>query len=306
MGEVLAGFSRSMITAALLVALHASAVTAQQAPQSPPSPPSGAVGGLGDINLYPKRLVITDRDRLGTIGLYNRSPATGEYEITISDKIMMPDGSIVALTDDILQNAPPGYHPASALLRYSPKSVQLPGNESQTVRIVPRLPADTPPGEYRAHLTVSAVPPIAETDSITAAVNGDTSSGIGVQILPRFGISVPVIVRIGTTTLNAGISHAQLEQSAESTWDFSVTLTRGGTRSAFGDVIVTAPGFAKPIAQLRGVGLYTEITSRTVRIPLDPAIARDKLHTGATVTVTYIDDDVTPGAVLARKEIRVP
>lgn len=302
----MAGFLRLGVLAALLAALHGPIVVAQEAPQPQATPPAGSVAGLGDINLYPKRLVLTDRDRLGTIGLYNRSPSTGEYEITISDKLMLPSGSIVDMSDDAARNPPSGFRPASTLLRYSPKSVQLPGNESQTVRIVPRLPADLPPGEYRAHFTVSAVPPITEADSISAAVNGNAQAGIGVQILPRFGISIPVILRIGATTLDAGISEARFFHTPEGSWEFEVTLTRTGTRSAFGDVMVTAAGFASPVAQLRGVGLYTEINSRTVRIPMDPKVEREKLRPGMMVTITYLDDDVAPGAVLARKEIRLP
>lgn len=306
MGEVLVGLMRVCVVAGLFTALPGPLASAQQTPLPQAAVPAGAVGGLGDINLYPKRLVLSDRERLGTIGLYNRSAATGEYEITITDKLMLPDGSIVDSSDDAAKNPPPGFHPASSLLRFSPKLVQLPGNESQTVRIVPRLPPDLPPGEYRAHFTVSAVPPIAEADSISAAVNGNASSGIGVQILPRFGISIPVILRIGATTLEAGIRDVLLDRSGENGMEFQVTLTREGTRSAFGDIMITAPGFAKPIAQLRGVGLYTEINARTVRIPVSADVGGDKLHPGTTVTVTYIDDDATPGATIARKEIRLP
>lgn len=297
---------------ALAVLFIASPLVGMLSPQShaqaaaTASAPAGSVGGLGDINLYPKRLVLTDRDRLGTIGLYNRSPATGEYEISITDKLMLPDGSIVDVDDEFAGSAPPGFRPASTMLRFSPKSVQLPGNESQTVRIVPRLPVGLPPGEYRSHFTVVAVPPLETGDSISAAVNGPAANGIGVQVLPRFGISIPVIVRVGTTTLTAGIKDARLEKSSEGAWEFAALLTREGTRSAFGDVIATAPGFAKPIAQLRGVGLYTEIGSRPVRIPLDPSVARGKLPSGLVVTLTYIDDDAAPGTVLARQDIRVP
>lgn len=282
-------------------------VVCQEPASAAPSLPAGAVSGLGDINLYPKRLVLTDRDRIGTIGVYNRTAVTGEYEITVTDKIMRPDGSIVDLASEESSAIPAGYRPASAMLKWSPRNVQLPGNESQTVRIMPRLPAQLPSGEYRAHFTIVAVPPVnSDGDSIEAATGRQAPAGIGVQILPRFGITIPVIVRVGQTTLQSGISDVRFSDTPDGRKAISVTLTRDGTRSSFGDIVVSMPGTSKPVALLRGVGLYTEITSRTVLVPIDPLLPANALHAGVALSVTYVDDDFAPGTVLARRDYRVP
>lgn len=289
-------------------ALAQSASGPQQAPPlEAPAPPEGAVSGLGDINLYPKRLVLTDRDRIGTIGLYNRSNVTGDYEITITDKLMLPDGRIVDLGSVTAADMPPEYRPASAMLRWSPRNVQLPGNESQTIRIMPRVPLGLPAGEYRSHFTVFAQPPVAAGgDAIDDIAIPDRALGIGVQLLPRFGISVPVILRIGETSLVSGITSIAYERTGDRKAALRVTLSREGTRSSFGDIVVTAAGTSKPAALLRGIGIYTEVTSRSVDVPFDAAFNPDLLHSGTKFTVSYIDDDYAPGTVLARKDFILP
>jgi hypothetical protein len=53
----------------------------------------------------------------------------------------------------------------------------------------------------------------------------------------------------------------------------ALTITRGN-RSAFGDIVVTAPGSSKPVASVKGVGIYTEVDARTVLLPVDPPLTR--------------------------------
>ena len=65
-------------------------------------------------------------------------------------------------------------------------------------------------------------------------------------------------------------------------------------------------GAKKPVAEIKGVGVYTEINQRAVQIPIDPATDARLLARGAKLTVTYTDDDVAPGKVLARQEFAVP
>ncbi|SMD06871.1 hypothetical protein [Novosphingobium sp. B1] len=303
------GFWRLLSAMVLLwPALCGHAAKAQSRPPASETaqPPSGSVGGLGDINLYPKRLVLTDRDRVGAIGLYNRSTATGEYEITIDDKVMLPDGNIVELDALGSNSVPSDYKPASAMIRYSPRMVELPGNESQTVRIMPKLAPGMQPGEYRTHFTVTALPPLDSPDSINNLGGARSNEGIGVQILPRFGISIPVILRIGQTSLHCALKELKLEKTSDTEAMLVITLSREGNRSSFGDVVVSAPGVSKPVAVLRGVGIYTEVQSRTVQLPITLKREGSVLKSGSTLTVSYVDDDVKPGDVLAKQDIRIP
>lgn len=309
------GRRRAAVLAALLLALPAAPLRAQQsammdevtadAPPVSAAPPSGAVGGMGDINLFPKRVVIDGRQRVVSVGLYNRAAAVGDYEITVSDMIMRPNGQMSALSSvsDAAERAK--VKTASGMLRWSPRHVSLPGNEAQLVRVMANVPADLPPGEYRSHFTVTSVPTDLGGLSIDEATGAAQASGIGVRIVPRFGIAIPVIVRVGDTTLTAGLRDIALASNGVGK-ALSFTITREGTRSAFGDITVTVPGAKKPIAEMRGVGVYTEIDSRAVTTPIDPALDPRLIARGTRLTVTYTDDDVAPGKILARQEFIVP
>ena len=83
-------------------------------------------------------------------------------------------------------------------------------------------------------------------------------------------------------------------------------VTRSGTRSSFGNITVTSDGAKKPIAEVKGVGVYPEIDQRSVQIPIDPEAAPALYASGAKLTVTYTDDDFAPGATLAKADFVVP
>lgn len=276
------------------------------APPAPAALPAGAVGGMGDINLFPKRVVIDDRTRIASVGLYNRAAAAGEYEITVSDMAMQRDGRLVDLAAVQDAAARDAVHTASGFLRWSPRHVALPASEAQMVRIMARVPPDLPPGEYRSHFTVVSVPPETGGTSIDEAAGAETGGGIGVRIVPRFGISIPVIVRVGETTLTAGLKDLKLNAPPGGQATLALTITREGTRSAFGDIVITAPGAKKPVAEIKGIGVYTEIPERAVQVLLDPATEPRFLAKGTRWTVSYVDDDMSPGKVLARQEFIVP
>ncbi|MBU6394368.1 MAG: hypothetical protein KGQ75_07335 [Sphingomonadales bacterium] len=261
---------------------------------------------MGDINLFPKRVVIDERTRIASVGLYNRAAAAGEYEITVSDMAMQRDGRLVELASVQDAAARDAVHTASGFLRWSPRHVALPASEAQMVRIMARVPPELPPGEYRSHFTVVSVPPETGGTSIDEAAGAETNNGIGVRIVPRFGISIPVIVRVGETTLNAGLKDLRLNTQPGGPTALALTITREGTRSAFGDITITAPGAKKPVAEIKGIGVYTEIAERAVQVLIDPATEPRFLAKGTRWTVSYVDDDMSPGKVLARQEFIVP
>jgi ribosomal protein S16 len=264
--------------------------------------PEGSVGGMGDVNLYPRRVVMSARDRSATVGLYNRAAVSGDYDITISDMMMQPDGRLVELGSVSDPASAAKVHTASAFLRWSPRKVTLPASEAQLVRIMLRVPPDLPAGEYRAHFSAVSIPPVAEGLTIDQAAGAETS-GVGVQIVPRFGISIPVIVRVGETSAVAGLK--DLGVGREGVPVVSLVVTRQGTRSVFGNIVVTAAGAKAPIAQIKGIGVYTELQERAIQIPINPQTNPAYYANGAKLTVTYTDDDYAPGQILAKSDFVV-
>lgn len=283
-------------------------VTPASAPAPVPvKPPAGSVGGIGDVNLYPKRVVINERQRIATVGLFNRALASGDYDITLTDQMMTVEGKIVALASVADPALRAKLKAASELLRWSPHRVTLAGNEAQTVRIMARIPPDLAPGEYRSHFTAIAVPSESVGGlSIENAAAPPQPGKIGVTIVPRFGISIPIILRVGETTLTAGLTGLKLQTLPGGGKAMVLTITRQGTRSAFGDISITAAGAKKALAEVKGVGVYTEIDHRLLTIAIDPLAEARFTAPGARLTVTYTDDDANPGKVLSRQDFTVP
>ncbi len=262
---------------------------------------------MGDVNVFPKRVVIDQRQRVASVGLFNRAAAQSDYDISLTDMMMTPDGRIVGL-DAVTDPAAKGrVRPASGLLRYSPRRVTLDSHGSQTIRIMARVSPDLPPGEYRTHFSAVAVPDSAAGGfTIEQAAQSGQGNGIGVMIVPRFGISIPVILRVGETTLTAGLRDLAVTSQPGGGRAIALTITRDGTRSAFGDIVVTVTGTKTKVAEIMGIGVYTEVNQRAVQIPLDPASDPRLAARGARLTVTYTDDDFAPGKILARQDFIVP
>ncbi len=261
---------------------------------------------MGDINLFPKRIVIDGRRSIANIGLYNKTVNAGDYEISVIDMAMTADGKLLGRDNGATDEDFARLNPAKPFLRYSPRRVTLNGSESQTIRMMARASSDIAPGEYRSHFLAVSVPRDENAGfSIDQATDAAPVDGIGVTIRPRFGISIPVIVRIGETTLDVGIRDVGVITEPGGQRAVQMTLDRAGTRSAFGNITVTARGADEPVGLLKGVGIYTEVDARTVTVPFDPeAIAL--IAPGTPLTITFTDDDADPGKALATSTLTLP
>ena len=304
-------FAKSKLAAAALALAgtlaigHGTSVAQDAAAQTAPSPPAGSVSGLGDVNLFPKRVVIDGRRAIATVGLYNKAVDPGDYEIKIVDMAMTPQGQLISFDNGLDEATKAKVLTASQMLRYSPRRVRLGSTESQLIRVMARGSSDLPDGEYRSHFMVTSVPD-AEGFSIEEATGAQQADGIGVTIRPRFGIAIPVIVRVGETTLDVGITGATLLTARDGTQAVGFILNRSGTRSAFGDVVIKAAGTAEPIAVSRGVGIYPEIDAREVIVPIDPETDPSLLTAGSRLQIEFVDDDFAPGSKLAEHSFVVP
>jgi len=77
-------------------------------------------------------------------------------------------------------------------------------------------------------------------------------------------------------------------------------LNREGNRSVYGELRVTPLGKDKPIAQIRGVAIYPELSSRQVTLPL----ANDAAATyRGPAKVQYIADEASGGGVITETDV---
>jgi hypothetical protein len=194
---------------------------------------------------------------------------------------MLPDGSFQDVTEPTAAEAA-----ARDMIVYAPRRVTLPPRQPQTIRIAARAPAGLPDGEYRVHMLFRAIPP-----AQPAAQTPADFKGIGFALTPVYGVTIPVIVRLGNLSAKAGIAGVGKVMD-EGKPAISLELTRQGTRSTFGEVRVVKDGLPAPLAVQRGIAVYTELDKRSVVVPVDPQFAA---QASGPVRVQYLEtaDGVT-------------
>jgi len=246
-----------------------------------------------DLNISPKRVVFGPGERSATVYVFNQGDQPATYSVELIDRVMTPDGQIVAAAD----------HPETALdsardlVQYTPRRITLQPRESQAIRVRARPGGD---GEHRSHLTVTALPPENAGFTVDQAAAG--ASDVTLQVVALFSVSIPVIVRDGAMDARAGIDRVALTQEGAQTL-LSLDLVRNGANSVYGDVEVFVEDTAgrRALTAVRGVAVYPEVARRTVTAALPQMLA-----SGQTLTIVYRDDDAAKGEVLATTTLIAP
>ena len=254
------------------------------------------VEAQGDLMITPRRIVFEgNRDRQ-EITLANTGNDTARYTVSFVQYRMNEDGSFTQITEP-----DPGQLFADPYLRYFPRTVTLAPRESQVLRMQLRRRPDMQPGEYRSHMYFRAVPEeraLGEEDLI------EDTTAIGIRLTPIFGITIPVIVRIGEVNVSVQLSNLKVSQREDGTQWLSLTFGREGNRSVYGDLIVehTKPG-KEPlqVGIVRGIAVYTPNTLRNFSLQLRPPEGVN-LSSGK-LTVRYISGSEASPEVFATSEL---
>jgi hypothetical protein len=236
---------------------------------------SPAVAGVGDLLVAPTRLVLDGR-RGTELVLNNIGEEPATYRISVEFRRMNPDGTLAEVKEPSPQEKA-----AEDMIIYAPRRVTLAPREPQSIRIAARAPQGLPDGEYRVHLLFRAIPP---AKPVVAAA-GEQSKGLQLQLIPIYGVTIPVIVRLGHLEAKAGIANVKLD-SQDGKPAISLDLSRSGSRSTYGEVRVLKAGLKDPVAIAKGVAVYTEVNSRRVTLPVADA---SKSQLAGPVTVQYVE-----------------
>jgi P pilus assembly chaperone PapD len=235
-----------------------------------------ANAGVGDLLVAPTRIVLDGR-RGTEIVLNNVGDQPATYRISVEFRRMTADGELVDVTKPTAQE-----QAAADMIVYAPRRVTLAPHEPQSIRIAARPPQGLPDGEYRVHLLFRAIPPATPV----APSDGQAVKGLHLQLIPIYGVTIPVIVRLGNLQVTAGISNVRLEKEKDGRTAIGLDLERSGTRSTFGEVLVLKPGVKDPVAVEKSVAVYTELGSRHVSVPVDD---KYKGELQGPVTVQYVE-----------------
>jgi P pilus assembly chaperone PapD len=247
---------------------------------------SSAQAAVGDLLVAPTRVVL-DGPRGTEVFLNNIGTEPATYRISLELRRMHTDGTLKEVAVD---NADAHEQQSLALIRYNPRKIVLPPNQPQAIRVGLIPTPGLADGEYRVHMLFRAIPA-----AKPVVADGKPTSGIAISLTPVYGITIPVIVRMGNLSAKAAIAAPKLIQ--DQTGNFlTLKLSRTGTRSVYGRIRVTKSGIDKPLIDARGISVYTEVGEREVRLPIDAATAA---QLKGPVKIQYLEETETGGGMLA-------
>ncbi len=247
-------------------------------------PVSPAIAGVGDLLVAPTRVVLNG-SRGTEVILNNIGDDVATYRVSAELRRMTPEGKLQDVTDPNERETA-----ARDMVLFAPRKVTLPPNQPQAIRLSARAPEGLPDGEYRVHLLFRAIPAPQPVAAAEPKVDG-----VAFQLRPIYGVTIPVIVRLGNLEAKAALSNVQ-KISDGGKPAISLDISRSGDRSTFGEIKVFKAGMSEPIAQAAGIAVYTEVGQRSVVIPIDPAKASSA--TGE-VRVEYVEPTDTGPVTIA-------
>ncbi len=256
-----------------------------------PAPANAA----GELTVAPTRVMFDNRTRSAKVNLINTGDETATFRVQLVQKRMTENGTF----EDVQQRLP-GELFADRLVRFSPRQVTLQPGQSQAIRIVIRKPANLAEGEYRSHMLFRSIPVTgaSDIDRMTDLAEQELS----VQLIPVLGISIPVIVRHGTTSAEVEISDLQYLEGDKP--QLSFTLKRDGNQSVYGDFTVSFTDQSDEqfvISKVNGVAVYTPNAQRKMKMQLYPTPGL-KIKNGK-LSISYHQSVKEGGKLLAESDL---
>lgn len=228
------------------------------------------VRSQGNLLVMPRRVVFDGSLKSQELNLANIGKDTARYTISLIDVRMKPDGNF-----EVISEPDSGQQFAGRYLRFFPRSVLLAPGESQVVKMQVARQADMRPGEYRSHIYFRAVPADIAPEPVAPPLR---DSSLSIRIVPVFGISIPVIIRVGETAAQVGFTDISFSLLNDSIPQLNFGFTRSGNRSVYGDLAVNfIPAQGKPflVGRLKGVAVYTPNKSRYMQLRLEKPAGLD-------------------------------
>jgi P pilus assembly chaperone PapD len=243
----------------------------------------------GNLLITPKRAVFEGNKRSMDLNLANVGEDTATYAISLVQIRMTEEGGFETITEP-----DEGQLFASPYLRFFPRSVTLGPNEAQTVKVQLVKAGGLAPGEYRSHVYFRAVPeekPLGEEE-----VTQQDPASISVKLVPIFGITIPVIIRIGKPEVNVTLSDLALRFENDTIPKLKFTFNRAGNYSVYGDISVdhiSTGGTVTRVGIANGIAVYTPNTKRSFEFSLYNDKGVD--YNAGSLLVTYsAPSDVKP------------
>jgi hypothetical protein len=242
----------------------------------------------GNLLITPRRVIFEGSKRSIDLNLANIGQDSATYAISLVQIRMKDDGGFEQITEP-----DPGQNFADKNIRYFPRSVTLGPNEAQVVKVQVIRTGELSAGEYRSHLYFRSVP--REKPLGVENAERDTTY-ISIRLTPIFGITIPVIIRIGENTARVNLSNAELMNRSDSLPGLDITFNRTGNMSVYGDLTVdyiSPDGKVTRVGIANGIAVYTPNETRRFRLNLSKVPGVD-FNSGSLQIKYSAPSDVRP------------
>lgn len=244
-----------------------------------------------DLMISPTRVLLNERNRSATINLINSGKQTRSYRVEWRQLAALPSGGYRELTDQEKKN----YSGIERIVRISPKQVTLAPGQRQNVKLLLRKTGNLGAGEYRSHLSLTALP---------IPVQEEQKGGTAIKLNLLMSYSLPVIYRIGTAQVSPIITDISLvHKRANGQTYIQAKFAHQNRYSSHGRLVAywtPENGSKRQVGLLNGYNLYPETRTAQIQFPwqefqLEPGL----------LEVRYEGQAEFNGALLARRELRI-
>ncbi len=222
-----------------------------------------AYAGSKTLMINPVRVVFEGRTRTATVHVSNTNSEPIKYRISLVTLRKNAEGKLAFVENETEEDKF-----VQSMIRFSPRQATIEPGTRQVVKLMVRKPADLPEGEYQTRIRF--MPLADQVSSSTSKNNVPAKSQINIDLL--VGVTIPVVIQHGK--VKAAVSPAKIvlqkHPQIPSGLAAIITLSRSGSYSAFGDVVVShiAGSDKTLIGKGESVGIYIPDVSRTFAIPL--------------------------------------
>lgn len=234
----------------------------------------------GNLLITPRRVVFEGEIKTQELNLANTGKDTARYNVSIVQYRMKEDGSFEEITEP-----DPGQNFADKFIRFFPRSVTLAPNEAQVVKMQLTKTSQLTPGEYRSHVYFRAVP---LEKALGEEEDTKDSTGISVRLVPIFGITIPVIIRVGESNTQVTFSDFKFEMVGDTMPRLGLAFNRTGNMSVYGDIKVNHISDQQKVTEVglvKGIAVYTPNAKRRFQLDLKKADGVD--FSKGKLEVTY-------------------
>jgi P pilus assembly chaperone PapD len=252
----------------------------------------------GNLLITPRRVVFEGAKKVMELNLANTGKDTAKYNVSIIQYRMNEDGSFVEITQP-----DPGQNFADKNIRFFPRTVTLAPNEAQVVKMQVANTDKLAPGEYRSHVYFRAVPKQVALGEETALRDSTT---VSVKLIPIFGITIPVIIRVGVSTTKVSLTDLKMDIVNDTINRLEITFNRTGNMSVYGDLkvmYVSPAGITTQVGVVNGIAVYTPNSVRRFRMDIDNK-AKVNYRTGS-LRVIYSAQSGTKPEKFAEAEFKL-